>query len=214
MLFLTKHWRWIVPATLVVLCIIVGTFVVVRNDVPQEPKTVYVMPERTGNASINTGRTASPMVTARPDEPTKANQNNISVDHLTTSTSGIDSVVSEQSEQLETRSEGEIAPSVSSKDISDIEVSDEELAKQLEHFAQVAPEYQQIITEAEEIIKDIYDTDAKILRPKSFAERREYLVQYRADLATASEDDEDLEMIDDLVSTFISEMNDRGVYFE
>ena len=99
---------------------------------------------------------------------------------------------------------------MSSKDISDIEVSDEELAKQLEHFAQVAPEYQQIITEAEEIIKDIYDTDAKILRPKSFAERREYLVQYRADLATASEDDEDLEMIDDLVSTFISEMNDRG----
>ena len=60
MLFLTKHWRWIVPATLVVLCIIVGTFVVVRNDVPQEPKTVYVMPERTGNASINTGRTAKP----------------------------------------------------------------------------------------------------------------------------------------------------------
>ena len=57
MLFLKKHWRWTVPATLVVLCLVLGSVLVVRSNTstPTEPERIYATPERTGDIRVNIG---------------------------------------------------------------------------------------------------------------------------------------------------------------
>ena len=49
MSYVRAHWRWILPATIGVLCLIVGTFTVIhsKTNTPDEPKRVYALPERT-----------------------------------------------------------------------------------------------------------------------------------------------------------------------
>ena len=78
----------------------------------------------------------------------------------------------------------------------------------------VDPIFHRIVAEGEELLNEIWDDTAKELRQKSLSERQDYLVSYRADLVSASENDEDLALVDELIDNFISEMNKREVYFE
>lgn len=57
MSLLKKHWRFTLPITVVVLCLIVGTLTLYGTDKPQKAKTVYAMPERSFDdpSSLNTG---------------------------------------------------------------------------------------------------------------------------------------------------------------
>lgn len=70
MSFLKKHWRFTLPITVVVLCLIVGTFTLYGIDKPQEPKIVYAMPERSVEVTppLNTGGTSLPTSTTAPAE--------------------------------------------------------------------------------------------------------------------------------------------------
>ncbi len=57
MSLLKKHWRFTLPITVVVLCLIVSALTLYGTDKPQEPKTVYTVPEQSSNEppAINTG---------------------------------------------------------------------------------------------------------------------------------------------------------------
>ena len=57
MSFLKKHWRFTVPAVIVLCVLLLGVFTLYTNNKPPEPKTVYGMPERSPDnpPSINTG---------------------------------------------------------------------------------------------------------------------------------------------------------------
>ena len=46
MSFLKKHWRFTVPAVIVLCVLLLGVFTLYTNNKPPEPKTVYGMPER------------------------------------------------------------------------------------------------------------------------------------------------------------------------
>ena len=46
MSFLKKHWRFTLPAVVVLCMLIIGVTVLYINSTPPESKTVYVMPER------------------------------------------------------------------------------------------------------------------------------------------------------------------------
>lgn len=47
MSFLKKHWRFTVPAAVVLCVLLLGVVLLYSTSEPHEPKTVYVMPERT-----------------------------------------------------------------------------------------------------------------------------------------------------------------------
>ncbi len=49
MSYVRDHWRWILPATIGALCLIVGTITVIhsKTNTPDEPKRVYALPEPT-----------------------------------------------------------------------------------------------------------------------------------------------------------------------
>ena len=57
MSFLKKHWRFTVPAVVVLCTLLIGLVVMYSTGEPPEPKTVYAMPERTTDnpPPINTG---------------------------------------------------------------------------------------------------------------------------------------------------------------
>lgn len=57
MSFLKKHWKFILPAAVVVLCLVVASSLVLYgSNETQEPKTVYAIPTRTPDRlPINTG---------------------------------------------------------------------------------------------------------------------------------------------------------------
>ena len=76
MLFLKNHWRSVLFSTVIVLCLIVGTLTLYGTDKPQEPKIVYVMPERSDNPSnLNTGNVqANPSAKARSEIKTESEQ--------------------------------------------------------------------------------------------------------------------------------------------
>ena len=81
-------------------------------------------------------------------------------------------------------------------------------------YHKMVAEGETLFAEGETLFNEIWDDTAKELRQKSLSERQDYLVSYRADLVSASENDEDLALVDKLVDNFISEMNKREVYFE
>lgn len=63
MSLLKKHWRFTLPITVVVLCLIVSTLTLYGTDKPQEPKTVYASSNEpsainTGGASLQTSTIA------------------------------------------------------------------------------------------------------------------------------------------------------------
>ena len=77
--------------------------------------------------------------------------------------------------------------------------------------AVIEPKYNQMVEEGEALLDEVWDDTANDLRPKSLAERQQYLAKYRADIESDTEDPELNEMV---INNFIREMNDRGVYFE
>ena len=53
---LKKHWRFTVPAIVVLSTLLIGVVVLYSTSEPPEPKTVYTMPERsTNNPPLNKG---------------------------------------------------------------------------------------------------------------------------------------------------------------
>ncbi len=62
MSLLKKHWRFTLPITVVVLCLIVSTLTLYGTDKPKEPKIVYAIPEQSSNEppAINTGGARCP----------------------------------------------------------------------------------------------------------------------------------------------------------
>ena len=68
MTFLKKYWY--LPVFLAA-CVVLGIFIIRANQPPEEPQVTYVMPERTGDVRVNTGRPTTPRVTALPQtQPT------------------------------------------------------------------------------------------------------------------------------------------------
>lgn len=70
MSFFKKHWRWSVPLTVVVLCLSLGSVLVVRSNTSTspEPKIIYTLPERTNDTRVNTGGIQpSTLPTTRPE---------------------------------------------------------------------------------------------------------------------------------------------------
>ena len=62
MSFLKKHWRFTVPAVVVLCVLLVGVVALYSTSEPPEPKTVYVMPERSStdnSPTVNTGGIAT-----------------------------------------------------------------------------------------------------------------------------------------------------------
>ena len=56
MSFLKKHWRFTVPAIVVLCVLLLGVVALYSTSEPLEPKTVYVTPERSANPPpLNTG---------------------------------------------------------------------------------------------------------------------------------------------------------------
>ena len=57
MSFLKKHWRFTVPAAVVLCVLLLCVFTLYTTSETSEPKTVYGMPERSPDnpLSINTG---------------------------------------------------------------------------------------------------------------------------------------------------------------
>ncbi len=68
MTFLKKYWY--LPVFLAA-CVVLGIFIIRANQPPEERQVTYVMPERTGDVRVNTGRPKTPRVTALPQtQPT------------------------------------------------------------------------------------------------------------------------------------------------
>lgn len=62
MSFLKKHWRFAVPAVVVLCVLLLGVIALYRTSEPPVPKTVYAMSERSGADApppLNTGRIAT-----------------------------------------------------------------------------------------------------------------------------------------------------------
>jgi len=62
MFFLKKHWRFTVPAVVVLCVLLLGGIALYSTSEPPEPKTVYVMPERSStdnSPTVNSGGIAT-----------------------------------------------------------------------------------------------------------------------------------------------------------
>ena len=68
MTFLKKYWYLLV---FLAACVVLGIFIIRANQPPEERQVTYIMPERTGDVRVNTGRPTTPRVTALPQtQPT------------------------------------------------------------------------------------------------------------------------------------------------
>ena len=80
--------------------------------------------------------------------------------------------------------------------------------------ALIEPEYQRMVAEGEALFGEVWDDKANDLRPKTLAERQQYLAEFRANVERDTENGDDPELNEIVINNFISEMNQRGVYFE
>ena len=85
MFFLKKHWRFTVPAVVVLCVILLGVVALYSTGEPSDPKTVYAMPERNSDnpLAVNTG--GIPIQTSSDvNSLTTSNAETTSVDESTT----------------------------------------------------------------------------------------------------------------------------------
>ena len=204
MSFLKTYWY--IPSVLV-LCIIVGVFLMYDNRTPGKPKVIYVMPEKTGRVKVNTGRPATPMATGLPKSESK-NQVESNVEYTERST------VTEPVEQAKQVAPEVLATNGTDESASDDTISDEELQRQLEFAARAEAYLEGETAELQALFAESWDLQAQELRPMSIPERREYLANYRADLEKDADEDDTPELLDEVVDMFVRAMNERGVYFE
>ena len=73
MFFLKKHWRFTVPAVVVLCVLLLGGIALYSTSEPPEPKTVYVMPERSStdnSPTVNSGGIATSSLLVQSAETT------------------------------------------------------------------------------------------------------------------------------------------------
>ena len=202
MTFLKKYWY--LPVFLAA-CVVIGIFIIRANQPPEEPQVTYVMPERTGNVQINTGRTTAPSVTALPQTET-TNQVESNAEF------GEPSMPAEPVKQTSQSTSG--TSGRTAQTASDDTVSDEELQRQMDEVAKYGYYLEKETVEYNAIMSDFYDMKADELRAQLLAQRRLYLEGYRAELESDPDDGDDQELTDSIIDSFVRAMNERGLYFD
>ena len=195
---------WYIPV-FIAACVMLGVLVIYTNQPYEEPQVTYVMPERTRNVQINTGRTTAPSVTALPQTET-TNQVESNAEF------GEPSMPAEPVKQTSQSTSG--ASGSTAQTASDDTVSDEELQRQMDEVAKYGYYLEKETVEYNAIMSDFYDTKADELRAQSLAQRRLYLEGYRAELESDPDDGDDQELTDSIIDSFVTAMNERGVYFD
>ncbi len=204
MTFLKKYWY--LPVFLAA-CVVIGIFIIRANQPPEEPQVTYVMPERTGNVQINTGRTTAPSATALPQtETTNQVESNAEFSEPSMPAEPVEQTSQSTSAAAVSGSTAQTAP--------DDTVSDEELQRQLDEVAKYGDYLEKETVEYNTIMSDFYDMKADELRSQSLAQRRSYLEGYRAELESDPDDGDDKELTDSIIDSFVRAMNERGVYFD
>ena len=197
---------WYIPV-FIAACVMLGVLVIYTNQPSEEPQVTYVMPERTRNVQINTGRTTAPSITALPQtETTDQVESNAEF--------GEPSMPAEPVKQTSQSTSGAAASGRTAQTASDDTVSDEELQRQMDEVAKYGYYLEKETVEYNAIMSDFYDMKADELRAQSLAQRRLYLEGYRAELESDPDDGDDQELTDSIIDSFVRAMNERGVYFD
>lgn len=206
--------KWYAGIAVCILLIAISILVIYTQQSWKldEPKIIYeIAPEPIGNVEVNTGRSTSPTVTALP-QPNESKQveNNVDGNEEQTETAMSVESVTVHDGKGGVVEKHDLSTSEGVTNDSDIEISDEELQRQLDTLAELEPEYQRMVAEGEAFMKETWDDTARNLHPKSIADRQRYLAVMRSEL----EKDEEPEWVDWVIDKLISAMNERGVYFE
>ena len=207
--------KWYAGIAVCILLIAISILVVYTQQSweSDEPEVIYeIAPERAGNVEVNTGRSTSPTVTALP-QSNESNQveSNVETNVEQTETAMSDESVTVHDEKADVFDEHDFSTSEGVTNDSDVEISEEELQRQRDTLAELEPEYQRMVAEGEAFMKEAWDDIARELRPKSIAERQNYLARIRSLL---EEDEDESEWNDWVIDKLISAMSERGVYFE
>lgn len=206
--------KWYAGIAVCILLIVISILVIYNQQSSdlEEPKIIYeIAPEPIGNVKVNTGRSGSPTVTALPQPKVSKqvegnDQINVESNVEQTETAMSDESVTVHDEKADVFGELGLRASEGITNDSDVEISDEELQRQLDAVAGI----ESVVAEGEAWVKEAWDDTAKYLRPKSIAERQRYLAMMRSGL----EEDEELQSVDSYIDDLIIAMNERGVYFE
>lgn len=201
--------KWYAGIAVCILIIAISILVIYTQQSWKldEPKIIYeVAPEPIRDVEVNTGRSTSPTVTAMPQfkESKQVESNESNVEQTETAMS-VESVTVHDDRGDVVEKHDLSTPEGVTND-SDVEISDEELQRQLDAVAGL----ESVVAEGETWVKEAWDDTAKYLRPKSIAERQRYLAMMRSGL----EEDEELQSVDSYIDDLIIAMNERGVYFE
>lgn len=207
--------KWYVGIAVCILLIAISILVIYTQQSweSDEPEVIYeIAPERAGNIKVNTGRSTSPTVTALPQsKELKQVESNVETTVEQTETAMSVESVTVHDDKADVFDEHDLSTSDGLNNDSDVEVSDEELQRQLDTLAELEPEYQRMVAEGEAFMKEAWDDIARELRPKSIADRQRYLAVMRSKL---EEDEDEPEWVDWVIDNLISAMNEKGVYFE